>query len=63
MKTSLALEPSMVLLMSSEATQPSAASGCHALVPTSYVDAMGEQLDVAQERNRVGRTWVMLAVD
>lgn len=34
-KTSLALVPSIVLLISSEATQPSAASGCHALVPTS----------------------------
>lgn len=35
LKTSLALPPSTVLLTSSEATHPSAASGCHALVPTS----------------------------
>ena len=35
LKTSLALPPSTDLLTSSEATQPSVASGCHALVPTS----------------------------
>lgn len=42
LNSSLTLEPLMVLLMSSEATQPSAASGCQALVPTSYVDAIGK---------------------
>jgi hypothetical protein len=34
-KTRLAFSPLIVLLTSSDATQPSAASGCHALVPTS----------------------------
>lgn len=34
-KTSDALSPLTVLLTTSEATQPSVASGCHALVPTS----------------------------
>lgn len=36
-KTSFTLSPSTDLWETSEATQPSVASGCHALVPTSYV--------------------------
>ena len=51
---SLALSPSMDLLMSSEATQPSVASGCHAFVPTSYAEAM-EILSKSPSRQVCGR--------
>lgn len=39
-KTSVTFSPSMFFCSTSEATQPSVASGCQALVPTSYVAAM-----------------------
>lgn len=57
-KTSFTLSPSTDLCETSEATQPSVASGCHALVPTSYVCDMAAAACVYERRGGGGQSVV-----